>query len=78
MQFPDLTIKLHMNDSLHSCKEMEQTIFPNNRMGPYPNSIIHYSRGFYMFKKDEEDNKKPSVWRRCKPAALPYNILFKF
>lgn len=38
---------------------MEQSIFPNNRMGPYANSIIHYSSGFYVFKKDE-DNKKPS------------------
>lgn len=60
MQFSDLTVKLNMNDSLYSCKEMEQTIFPNNRMGPYPNSIIHYSSGFYVFKKDEEGNKKPS------------------
>lgn len=78
MQFSDLTVKLNMNDSLYSCKEMEQTIFPNNKMGPYSNSIIHYSSGFYVFKKDEEGNKKPSFWSRCWPAALPYNILFKF
>lgn len=57
MQFSELTIKLNMKDIVYSCKEMEQTIFPNNRMGPYPNSIIHYSSGFYMFKKD---NKNPS------------------
>lgn len=61
----------------NSCKEMELSIFPNDRMGPYSKLIINHPCGFLTFTRNAEENKKSSFWLWCSfNIYLSFNIAF--